>query len=212
MNWKRSLWGILLGVPLLALLAYGMTQDPRNLTSPLPGRAAPLFTLEVLGSEEEIRARSGGSGLELQGIGPRGLRMGDRVSLEEHRGDVVVLNFWASWCLTCRSEQGALANTALRYRDDDVYVYGLLYNDTPENARRYLRDIGGKPYPALVDPGARTAISYGLYGVPETFIIGPDGTVVYKHVGPVTEALLRNVIDPLLETAAQPNESVEVAS
>jgi cytochrome c biogenesis protein CcmG, thiol:disulfide interchange protein DsbE len=72
-----------------------------------------------------------------------------------------------------------------------------VYNDNPENAARWIELMGGQAYPSLLDQGARTAIEYGLYGVPETFIIAPDGRVAYKHVGPVTEELLRQRIDSL---------------
>jgi cytochrome c biogenesis protein CcmG, thiol:disulfide interchange protein DsbE len=212
LNWKRSLWGVLLGLPVLALLTFGMTKDPRDIPSPLPGREAPVFTLAVLGTEAEARAQVTGAVTDLRGVGPLGLKIGDTVSLEQHRGEVVVVNFWASWCLACRSEFRDLSNTALMYRNDPVHFYGMLYNDTPDNGRRWIREMGGKSYPALIDPGSRTAISYGLYGVPETFVIGPDGRVAYKHVGPVTEQVLRKVIDPLVQGLAEGDMQTEEAS
>jgi cytochrome c biogenesis protein CcmG, thiol:disulfide interchange protein DsbE len=212
MNWKRAMWGVLLSVPALALLAFGMTKDPRDIPSPLPGREAPGFTLEVLGTEAEARTRTGGAGMQLQGLGPLELKLGDTVSLAQHLGEVVVINFWASWCLACRTEHRDLSRAAVHYGGGPVHFYGLLYNDSPDNGRRWIQQMGGQTYPALVDPGARTAISYGLYGVPETFVIGPDGKVAYKHVGPVTEEILRQVIDPLLPEAGEVDQLNEATS
>jgi cytochrome c biogenesis protein CcmG, thiol:disulfide interchange protein DsbE len=186
MNWKRITVTVALLIPVVALLGYGMTLDPRGLPSTMPGQEAPAFELQVMeGAEAERRA-----------------------ILAEHRGGVVVLNFWASWCLACRSEHSALSAVANLYRGTEVQFYGVLYNDVPKNAERYIRAMGGQTYPTLLDPGSRTAIDYGLYGVPETFFIGPDGVVAYKHVGPVTESLLVEWIEKL----RQPNPTnVEVS-
>jgi cytochrome c biogenesis protein CcmG, thiol:disulfide interchange protein DsbE len=116
----------------------------------------------------------------------------------------VVLNFWASWCLACRSEHTALSSIASMYEGKNVHFYGVLYNDVAPNAQRYIRELGGQTYPTLIDPGSRTAIDYGLYGVPETFFIDRNGTVAHKHVGPVTEALLVEWIE---KARAQPPEA-----
>jgi cytochrome c biogenesis protein CcmG, thiol:disulfide interchange protein DsbE len=178
MNWTRVLITLFLLIPFVALLAFGMTRDPKELISTLPGRPAPNFTLTVMESmtaEGEYR----------------------QTSLADHAGEVVILNFWASWCLACRSEHAALSHVASRYAGKGVQFYGVLYNDTPPNAARYIRDQGGQAYPTLLDPGSRTAINYGLYGVPETFFIGPDGIVAYKHVGPVSVDLLTRWIEKL---------------
>jgi cytochrome c biogenesis protein CcmG, thiol:disulfide interchange protein DsbE len=174
MNWKRSAIGIGIAVPILALLAYGMTLDPRTIPSPLPGKPAPEFTLPVLDEPETS------------------------VSLAELRGNVVVLNFWASWCMECRYEHSDLSMAATLYESRGVRFFGVLYNDTPTNGKAWIREMGGQSYPALIDTGSRTAVSYGLYGVPETFIIDRDGTVVYKQIGPITMAKLASIIDPLL--------------
>jgi cytochrome c biogenesis protein CcmG, thiol:disulfide interchange protein DsbE len=185
MNWKRVTLTIAGLIPVVSLLAYGMTIDPRALPSTMPGKAAPDFTLTVM---ESLKSPDGPV----------------EASLQAHRGDVVVLNFWASWCLACRSEHAALSSIASMYEGRGVQFYGTLYNDVPPNAERYIRELGGQSYPTLLDPGSRTAIDYGLFGVPETFFIGPDGRVVYKHVGPVTEALLVEWIE---KARAQPPEA-----
>jgi cytochrome c biogenesis protein CcmG/thiol:disulfide interchange protein DsbE len=173
MNWRRSLIGLAVSLPLVALLAYGMTQDPAEIPSPLPGKPAPAFVLPLMDGE-------------------------GTVSLGELRGQVVVLNFWASWCLACRDEHQDLSRTAEAYAGKGVRFFGVLYNDVAENGRRWIEEMGGQSYPSLLDAGSRIAINYGLYGVPETFVIDQQGTVVHKQVGPVTYALLASVIDPLL--------------
>jgi cytochrome c biogenesis protein CcmG, thiol:disulfide interchange protein DsbE len=173
MNWRRSAWGIGAAVPFLALLAFGMTKDPNAIPSPLPGRPAPEFALAVMDQPDTVR-------------------------LADLRGNVVVLNFWASWCLECRHEHSDLSIAAQMFEPQGVRFYGVLYNDTPANGRAWIREMGGQSYPALLDEGSRTAVSYGLYGVPETFIIDRDGIVVHKQIGPITLRKLTELIRPLL--------------
>jgi len=176
MNWGRSMIGLSIALPVAALLAYGMTQDPSEIPSPLPGREAPPFSLQYMDTE-------------------------GTASLSELRGQVVVLNFWASWCLECRYEHQDLSEAASLYEGRGVQFLGVLYNDQPENGRRWIEAMGGQTYPALADQGSRTAIDYGLYGVPETFVIDQQGMVVFKRIGPVSLAELRSVIDPLIGDA-----------
>lgn len=183
----RSQWSlvlVLVAVPFLALLAFGMTRDPRSIPSPLPNRPAPEFALAVMEPPAPL-----GPGL------PQG---GDTVRLGDHRGEVVVVNYWASWCLACRDEHAALSHVAAGYADQGVRFYGILYNDSPRAARRFIVEMGGQTYPTLLDPGTRTAIDYGVYGVPETYFIAPDGRVAHKHIGPVTEDLLVGWVERLL--------------
>ncbi|MBR9991165.1 MAG: redoxin domain-containing protein [Gemmatimonadetes bacterium] len=175
MNWNRSLIGIGVALPIIALLAYGMTVDPNELPSTMPGRDAPEFALRVMDSAPP-----------------------DTVRLADHRGDVVVVNFWASWCLGCRDEHPDLSQTATRYEERGVKFYGVIYNDTEGNARSWIRDMGGQAYPSLVDTRSRTAIDYGLYAVPETVIIDQLGRVAHKQIGPITARQLSDIIDPLL--------------
>ena len=189
MNWKRSLIGAGVAVPVIALLGFGLTRDPRAIPSPLPGRAAPDFALSVI--------RRGDLALAAQA------NVGDTVRLAGLRGQVVVLNFWASWCLACRAEHRVLSDVAATYVGRPVRFLGVLYQDSPENGRAWIQEMGGQTYSAVNDPGSRTAIDYGLYGVPETFFIGPDGRVAYKHVGPVTDSVLTVHIDSLLAAAPE---------
>jgi cytochrome c biogenesis protein CcmG/thiol:disulfide interchange protein DsbE len=182
MNTRRVIVAIAICVPVIALLAFGLTRDPNEIPSPLPGKMAPGFSLVSMDSS------------------------GDTVSLAALRGKVVVLNFWASWCTECRFEHTDLSTAANLYRDRGVEFYGVLYNDQAENGRRWIDEMGGQSYRSLLDPGSRTAVDYGLYGVPETFIIDQQGRVVRKKIGPTTVAELASFIDPLL-TGARPGES-----
>lgn len=186
MSWRRVFLAVALAIPVVALLAYGLTRNPNDIRSPLPGRPAPDFELEVMPDEPASDEDAVST---------------PRVRLENLRGQVVILNFWASWCLACRDEHAALSRVAEAYEDEGVRFFGLLYNDSPSNARRWIEQMGGQSYATLLDPGARTAIDYGLYGVPETFFIGPDGRVASKQVGPVTESLLVDRIEALLPEA-----------
>jgi cytochrome c biogenesis protein CcmG/thiol:disulfide interchange protein DsbE len=191
MNWKRAFIGVSIAVPIIALLGFGLSRDPRAIPSPLPGKAAPDFSLSVFAPGE----------------GQLALDVGDTVRLAAHRGNLVVLNFWASWCLECRYEHEALSSVATAYHDRGVRFYGLLYNDVPNAGLTWIREMGGQSYPSLLDPRTRTAIDFGLYGVPETFIVTRDGRVAYKHVGAITERLLMQKLDSLLREAPAPEGS-----
>ena len=186
MNWKRATIAIGLVLPVIGLLAFGMTRDPKAIDSPLPGKPAPDFSLAVFAPGE----------------GKLAMPIGDTARLAQHRGSIVVLNFWASWCLQCRDEHQDLSSTALAYYDRGVRFYGVLYNDQESFGLKWIEEMGGQAYPSLLDPRTRTAIDYGLYGVPETFLVTGDGRVVYKHIGPISERLLSQKLDSLLRAGA----------
>ena len=170
MSWKKLLIPAS-AIPVLALLAWGLTRDPNLIPSPPPGRPAPTFTLETLS--------------------------GDTVALADLEGKVVVLNFWASWCLSCIDEHYVFTEANRRYAGEEVQILGVVYNDSRENAIGWLRRMGGD-WPSLVDPGSRTAIDYGVYGVPETFFIDRTGRVGYKQLGPVSRDILTTWVNRLL--------------
>lgn len=181
MNIRRVLIAIAICIPVIALLAFGLTRDPNEIPSPLPGKDAPDFSLAAMDGS------------------------GETVSLASLRGKVVVLNFWASWCTECRFEHSDLSAAANLYRDRGVEFFGVLYNDQAENGRRWIAEMGGQSYRSLLDPGSRTAVDYGLYGVPETFIIDQQGRVVQKKIGPTTVAELSSFLEPLLtDSTARP--------
>jgi len=185
MNWKRSAVAVLAAAPLIALFAYGFSRDPAAIPSPLPGRAAPDFTLTVFAP----------------GDGPLSRPLGDTVRLRELVGKVVVVNFWASWCGPCRAEHAGLSETAREYVGKPVRFLCVLYNDSTTAARDWIAQMGGQSYPAVTDVRSLTAIDYGVYGVPETYIVDASGRIAYKHVGPIPPSVLRQWIDSLLPNA-----------
>jgi cytochrome c biogenesis protein CcmG/thiol:disulfide interchange protein DsbE len=173
MNWRRSVVGLAAGLPVLGLLAWGLTRDATLVPSPLPGRPAPEFALTTLDGRDTVR-------------------------LADLRGEVVVVNFWASWCLACRIEHRDLSRAAELYAGRNVRFFGLLFRDTPENGARWIEEMGGQSYPSLVDRNSRTGVGYGITAVPETFIIDQEGFVAHKYIGPVRVEDLAAVIEPLL--------------
>jgi len=184
-NWPRAGVSTLLAVPVILLFRYGLTQDPRDISSPLPGHAAPAFALAVFAP----------------GQPPFGKAIGDTVRLTDLHGKIVVLNFWASWCLACRDEHAGLTQVARTYEGKPVAFVGSLYQDTPGNGTAWISELGGQVYPSVQDPRSRTAIDYGLYGVPETFFIAGDGRIARKITGPAAPDVITHIVDSLLSAA-----------
>ena len=186
MRWKIAVGAAAFAIPAVALLGFGLTRDPGEIPSPLPGRLAPVFALPAVTSGAPTETH------------PAPVPQVDSVKLAALRGQVVVVNFFASWCAACREEHPSLERIGSRYVGTDVHFEGILYNDPPNVALNWLRQPGqALPYPALADQGTRVAIDYGVYGIPETFFIGRDGRVAYKHVGAVTDELLIQKIESL---------------
>ena len=186
MNWKRAIIATFAAAPVIALFAFGFTRDPGAIPSPLPGHNAPAFALAVFAPGEPPLARP----------------VGDTVRLRDLTGKVTVVNFWASWCLACRDEHVTLSETARQYADQPTQFVGVLYSDRPAAGTRWIAEMGGQSYPSVTDDRSRTAIDFGLYGVPETFIIDATGRIAYKHIGPISANVLRRWIDSLLPGAA----------
>jgi cytochrome c biogenesis protein CcmG, thiol:disulfide interchange protein DsbE len=156
------------------------TGDPSRIPSALIGRPAPSLALPAL------------PGIELNGVGVPGL------DAQNFKREVTVLNVWASWCVPCRDEAPLLMQLA---GDSRIRLVGMNYKDQPENARRFLGQYGN-PYAANgVDANGRAAIEWGVYGVPETFVIDRGGIVVYKLIGPITSDNLKNELRPAIEKA-----------
>lgn len=160
----------------VALLATGLGRDPSVFASPLVGRAAPDFTLPQLD--------------------------GPAVTLARLRGQVVVINFWASWCTECQTEQAALSQTWQQFRDSGVVVIGVNFEDTSSNASNYVR-TAGVSYPVVEDADSRTALAYGLRGVPETFVVDKSGRIADRVIGPVDAATLAIQIHSMLQAGAR---------
>ena len=162
----------LAALPVLALLAYGFRVDPRAIPSPLVGRPASTFALTSF--------------------------TGEPLSLEAHRGRVVVLNFWASWCTpACYDEAPVLERGWRAFRDRGVAVVGIDIQDTPDAAQKFIRDFS-LTFPNAPDPAGRVSIDYGVYGVPETFFIDRQGRIRAKHVGALSDAVFRDRVERLL--------------
>jgi cytochrome c biogenesis protein CcmG/thiol:disulfide interchange protein DsbE len=116
----------------------------------------------------------------------------------DFKGKVTLVNIWASWCAPCREEHPVLMALA---QDKRFEITGLNYKDRAENARRFLGDLGN-PFTAIgIDEAGRTAIDWGVYGVPETFLVGRDGKIVFKHVGPLTVDAAQRTLLPEIEKA-----------
>jgi cytochrome c biogenesis protein CcmG/thiol:disulfide interchange protein DsbE len=124
---------------------------------------------------------------------------GGSVDLADLRGSVVLVNVWASWCRPCREEMPLLADAARRWGPQGLRVVGIDVNDDPVAARAFLDDVGGVPFPSVADPDGRLAVEWGTTGVPETFVVDRDGTVVAKRFGAVTVAWLAEEVAPRLE-------------
>jgi cytochrome c biogenesis protein CcmG/thiol:disulfide interchange protein DsbE len=165
-----------LGVVFLARLVSG--SDPSVVPSVLIGKPAPQFALPAL-----------------EGAGVPALSHGD------FAGKFTLVNIFGSWCVPCRAEHPMLMRVA---KDPRVRLVGVNYKDTPENALRFLKDLGN-PYAAIgVDQGSRTFIDFGAYGVPETFLVGPDGVIISKIIGELTQRAFDTVILPAIEKGRAP--------
>lgn len=156
--------------------------DPSRLPSALVGREAPDFSLPPL------------VGI----IGPAGGPLPGLARTDLAGGRVSVINVWASWCVPCRDEHPYLLRLAER---DDIELFGINYKDKPDNARRFLGALGN-PYRRIgVDENGRAAIEWGVYGVPETYIVDRRGIVTYRHIGPLTAESLENTLLPEIRKA-----------
>jgi cytochrome c biogenesis protein CcmG/thiol:disulfide interchange protein DsbE len=162
---KKGIIFLAVLVPIVALLYFSLTRNPRTLPSALIGKPAPAFELTTL--------------------------EGEKISLTSLRGKPVVLNFWSTWCGPCIAEHQLIRQAVRAYAPAGVLFYSILYEDTPENAGRFIAEFG-KGAPVLLDPGLKTAIDYGVAGVPETFFINREGTVVSKYAGALTPEILDN--------------------
>jgi cytochrome c biogenesis protein CcmG/thiol:disulfide interchange protein DsbE len=168
----RYLIPLALFVAVVAFLGVGLGLNPREVPSPLIGKPAPAFKLSRLDDATQT------------------------VSHEDLRGQVWMLNVWASWCAPCREEHPLVIDIARRQL---VPVYGLNYKDQQAAAKGWLANLGNPYRATLVVADGRVGIDFGVYGVPETFIIDREGIVRMKHIGPLTPQVVREKIEPLLK-------------
>jgi cytochrome c biogenesis protein CcmG/thiol:disulfide interchange protein DsbE len=167
----RFLVPLALFVVLVAFLAVGLDLKPREVPSPLIDRPAPGFELARLDDPAQA------------------------VRPEDLRGQVWLLNVWASWCVACLDEHPVLLEFS---RSSPVPIYGLNYKDEREAAIAWLGKHGNPYTASVMDAQGRVGIDYGVYGVPETFLIDGEGVIRYKHIGPLTAKVLNEKIVPLI--------------
>ncbi len=167
----RFLWPLALFLVLAGFLAYGLKLDPREVPSPLIDKPAPAFAATLLNKPET------------------------QVRRDELLGKVWLLNVWASWCVACREEHPLLVEFSRR---GVVPIYGLNYKDQRNAGLGWLARWGNPYTDSLFDPEGRIGIDYGVYGVPETFVIDRQGVIRYKHIGALTPEVLRDKIEPLV--------------
>jgi cytochrome c biogenesis protein CcmG, thiol:disulfide interchange protein DsbE len=163
MKWTVLFVGFFIASALILVLLFGVRKDPMAIDSPLVGTAAPPFTLREVGT-------------------------GETINLTQFRGKPVVLNFWATWCGPCREEHPTLVANARAL--PGVQFVGVVFEDTEAEIQKALKE-GGHVYPTVVDDAGKTAIAYGVGGVPETFFLDAAGKIKAKYVGPLTTELLQ---------------------
>ncbi|MGP1678469.1 MAG: DsbE family thiol:disulfide interchange protein [Burkholderiales bacterium] len=162
---------LLVFIVMAVFLGIGLTLDPRTIPSPLIGKPVPEFSLPAV----------------------KGRTLG--LASADLRGQVSLVNVFASWCVACREEHPVLMGLSQK---GVVPIHGLNYKDKPEDAQAWLDQLGDPYTRTGADISGRVAIDWGVYGVPETFVIDRDGRIAYKHIGAVTPEVLRDTIMPMI--------------
>jgi cytochrome c biogenesis protein CcmG/thiol:disulfide interchange protein DsbE len=174
---------VLISVALAIVFTSRFGDDPNIVDSPLLGQPAPAVSLPRLDGQGEV-------------------------DLGDIDADVVVINFFASWCLPCQEEQPHLVAAANAFADRRVRFVSIAYRNDPADIATFLEEFGSSPATLYVtDPGGRAAIAYGVFGIPETFVVGADGSVVRKIVGAADALLLGSTIDAVL-AGGEPDQVV----
>ncbi|MEW5889227.1 MAG: DsbE family thiol:disulfide interchange protein [Pseudomonadota bacterium] len=168
---NRFLWPLIGFIVLVVFLGIGLNLNPREVPSPFIGKPAPAFTLPQLADPHQT------------------------FSPKDMQGRVWLLNVWASWCVSCREEHPVLMELA---KTKAVPIVGLDYKDPRDDALRWLQQFGDPYVLSIADAEGRVGIDYGVYGVPETFVIDKAGVIRHKHIGPVTREALQEKILPLV--------------
>ena len=167
----RVAWVVAIFLALVALLAAGLRLNPREVPSPLIGKPAPPFELPLLGAPDKS------------------------FSQKDMLGKVWILNVWASWCAPCLVEHPVITQLS---KAGPAPVVGLNYKDAREDALPWLKRNGDPFYVSVYDGAGRIAIDYGVYGVPETYVIDRRGVIRYKHIGPLTRDIAQKEVEPLV--------------
>ncbi|MEJ2346039.1 MAG: DsbE family thiol:disulfide interchange protein [Gammaproteobacteria bacterium] len=167
----RYLIPLAIFVTLVVFFAIGLTKDPRLVPSPLIGKAAPQFTLPTLKDPQRS------------------------LSTADLRGHVTLFNVWASWCVECRVEHPFLMDLA---RNQHVAIYGLNYKDTRAAALTWLDNMGDPYHVIAFDQKGSVGIDWGVYGVPETFVVDKKGVIRWKVIGPLTPKVWKDKVEPLV--------------
>lgn len=167
----RYLAPLIAFIVLALFLLVGLTLNPRQIPSPLIDKPAPIFQLNQLHDPDKV------------------------MTSQDNLGKVWLLNVWASWCVACRDEHPLLVQLA---KTGIVPVYGLNYKDERTTAMQWLKQFGDPYTISVVDPEGRVGIDYGVYGVPETYVIDKKGIIRHKQIGPVTVDALQKKIIPLI--------------
>ncbi len=158
---------------LVVIFSFGLFNDPRELPSPFLGEQAPAFEVESL------------------------TKPGVIVGSADYAGKMALVNVWATWCGGCRQEHGFLMQLA---RSGAIPIYGINWRDERQEALRWLEQLGDPYEFSAFDADGRVGIDWGVYGAPETFLVGADGTVLHKHLGPLDRAAWERDFVPLLAT------------
>ena len=172
MNRTVLLVGVIIAAVLVGILFLGLGKDPAAIRSPLIGKPAPAFALREAGT-------------------------GRTVDLAQFRGKPVVLNFWATWCGPCWEEHPVLVANA-RMLEPNVQFLGVVFQDTEDKILGFLRERGSA-YPTVVDEAGKTAIAYGVGGVPETYFLDANGTIVAKFSGPMSSDILQSHLQKVMK-------------
>lgn len=168
----RYITPFLIFLILVALFIFGLQNDPREIPSPLINKPAPKFLLPTLHNPEK------------------------KISNNDIKNNVFVINVWASWCVACRLEHPILIEAADK---KNLKIYGLNYKDKRKDALKWLDKLGNPYIESAFDEMGKTGIDYGVYGVPETFVLDKNGIIRYKHIGPVDKNQLEKFILPLVK-------------
>lgn len=167
----RFLWPLALFLLLVGFLAVGLGLNPREVPSPLIDKPAPAFALPNLHAPET------------------------KITRDDLKGKVWLLNVWASWCVSCRQEHPLLVQLA---KSGIVPIYGLNYKDERDAGLKWLSEQGDPYTASIMDSDGRIGIEYGVYGVPETFVIDKQGIIRHKHIGPITPQALEEKLLPMV--------------